>query len=99
LTKLYEKMTQVNDEFDAMINLAGVGNQINCSISDSDIFEEYERLQTLSMNTNILMTHAASRLLSPNGFCAFPGDINIFKRSSPEEKEQTFTKVDPLLHI
>jgi hypothetical protein len=78
-------MLGVNDEFDAMINVSGVGASINCDLSDENIFEEYLKVQTTVINTNILMTHFATQMLCPNGYIAYPGEIEIFKRKMAEK--------------
>ena len=80
LAKLTKEMEDFAPEYDAIINLVGVG-QIpkKTTISDPNVFDNYSKIQGAEINSNLILTHMATKMLTPNGYIAFPGCYNTFK--------------------
>ena len=75
-----------------MINLTEPQPRKPISISNSDIFEAYDRDRMLAVQSSVLLTHLSSNFLSANGYVAFNGgDPALFKGGQ--------VKADPLTRI
>ena len=62
LDKVHGEMSGLAEEFDAMINLSGVDLEIKCSVSDSNIFEEYEILNPEPLQENYVLEQEANKM-------------------------------------
>ena len=90
LAKLTKEMEDFAPEYDAIINLVGVG-QIpeKTTISDHNVFDNYSKIQGAEINSNLILTHMATKMLTPNGYIAFPGCYNTFKGENELLKQES----------
>ena len=72
-------MEEFAPEYDAMINLVGVGRQpLQTQIGAADVFEQYASVQNAEITSNMILTHMATSLLTPNGYIGLPGCFKTF---------------------
>ena len=87
---LHKELKEFDEEFEAMVNLAGTQylpntkaylreNNIDVhpmSISNPNIFDEYEKVQREEFLSTMLMVHLSDQHLSPTGYMMFVGSQN-----------------------
>jgi len=68
-------------EYDAIINVAGMGRDtpIQASLTDGfELFEEYERVKRHKLLSSMLTAHLAATHLSPDGYVLFNSQLASF---------------------
>ena len=84
-------MSEFADDYDAMVNLAGVGNPpLEASLSDEsgeDLFEEYDRVRRSDMYSSLLLAHLATHHLTPDGYVLFNSNLPCFDQEQAMSKQ------------
>lgn len=73
-------MSGFAQEYDAMINLAAIGKPTLSATLGGDsleLFDEWDRLRRAEIHSSLLLVHLAANYLSPNGYVALSGDLNV----------------------
>lgn len=52
-------------------------------IGDEGIFERWEQVRNAELQSSLLLTHLASRFLSPNGFVGYNGGSDEILNGAP----------------
>lgn len=81
LDNLRTQVGSFNTEYDAMINLTGVGQQpaqLSLKSESSSLFEEWDKLRRTEVQTSLLLAHLAANYLSPTGYVCFSSDLSVF---------------------
>jgi len=74
-------VSSYNSEYDAMINLTGVGQTpapLNLKSDSEELFEEWDRLRRTEMHSSLLLAHLAANYLAPTGYVCFSSDLSVF---------------------
>lgn len=80
LERLKKEMSGFAQEYDAMINLAAIGKPPLSATLGGDslaLFDEWDRLRRAEIQSSLLLVHLAANYLSPNGYVALSGDLNV----------------------
>jgi hypothetical protein len=86
-----DQMLELNDmiketapEIDAIINVVSLPKrQEKLMIGSANIFEEFENMRNTEIQSSLLLTHLASKHLSPNGFVGYNGGSSELLNGSP----------------
>ncbi len=74
LLQLSTQIKNTAEEIDAIINVASsIKPKEQISISSELIFDRYEQIRNSEIQSHILLTHLATKHLSPNGYVVFDG--------------------------
>ena len=81
LTDLDAKLKEHAPEYDAIVNVSGIGRrtQLEASMSDGyELFEEYEKVKRHMMMSSILTAHIASHHSSPDCYILFNSSLAAY---------------------
>ena len=84
MLELNDMIKETAPEIDAIINVVSLPKrQEKLMIGSANIFEEFENMRNTEIQSSLLLTHLASKHLSPNGFVGYNGGSSELLNGSP----------------